>query len=96
MLHPAPSDKTINTGYDTIIRATSTNTPNATNDTINRVSTGFISFTKSFTVIYSTGVGAATGYDRNVKALQWRVTAGSLIQTAPNNAGSVSFIVLLR
>lgn len=44
----------------------------------------------------SGGGSAASGYDRLVKAIRWRVTAGSLSQTAPNNTGSVSFIVLLR
>jgi uncharacterized repeat protein (TIGR01451 family) len=42
------------------------------------------------------GGGADPGYDRNVKAIRWRVTAGALPFTAPNNAGSVSFIVKIR
>jgi uncharacterized repeat protein (TIGR01451 family) len=44
----------------------------------------------------SGGGAAAAGYDRQVRAIRWRVTAGSLSQTAPGNTGSVSFTVLLR
>jgi uncharacterized repeat protein (TIGR01451 family) len=44
----------------------------------------------------SAGGGAPTGYDRLVKAIRWRVTAGSLGQTAPNNSGSVSFTSRIR
>ncbi|NNE99334.1 MAG: DUF11 domain-containing protein [Pyrinomonadaceae bacterium] len=44
----------------------------------------------------SQGGGAATDFDRNVKAIRWRVTAGSLSQTSPNNSGSVSFISKIR
>jgi hypothetical protein len=55
-----PSGKTVLTGYDTVIRATSGNTPGSSNDTINRVYTGFIQLNKTFTVINSTGTGAAT------------------------------------
>ncbi len=40
--------------------------------------------------------GADAGYDRLVKAIRWRVTAGSLSQTSPNNSGSVSFISKIR
>lgn len=40
--------------------------------------------------------GADPGFDRNVKAVRWRVTAGSLSQTSPNNSGSVSFISKIR
>ncbi len=44
----------------------------------------------------SAGGGASAGYDRLVKAIRWRVTAGSLSQIAPNNAGSVTFISKIR
>ncbi len=44
----------------------------------------------------SGGGGADTGFDRDVKAIRWRVTAGSLSQTTPNNAGHVGFIVKIR
>ena len=45
---------------------------------------------------FSGGGGAASGYDRNVKAIRWRVTSGTLSETAPNNAGSVSFVAKIR
>ncbi len=44
----------------------------------------------------SGGGGAASGYDRNVKAMRWRVTAGTLSQAAPNNTGDVGFRVKIR
>ena len=42
------------------------------------------------------GGGAAPGFDRNVKAVRWRVTSGSLPNASPNNAGDVSFVVKIR
>src|SRR5216684_1620257 len=47
----APAGLQILTGFDTVIRATSTATPAATNDTIDRVYTGFIRLDKSATVV---------------------------------------------
>jgi hypothetical protein len=55
-----PSGKTVLTGFDTIIRVTSTITPAANNKTIDRLYTGFVRLDKSFTVANGTGVGAAT------------------------------------
>jgi len=55
-----PAGMTVLTGYDTLIRATSGNTPAATNDTIDRVYTGFIQLTKTATIVNGTGVGGAT------------------------------------
>ncbi len=55
-----PSGKTVLTGYDTIIRVTSTITPASFNKTIDRLYTGFVRLDKAFTVSNSTGVGAAT------------------------------------
>jgi hypothetical protein len=48
------------TGYNSIIRATSVATPSASNNTIDRLYTGFIRLDKAFTVANATGVGAAT------------------------------------
>jgi hypothetical protein len=56
----APAGQTVLTGFDTIIRATSTVTPAAFNKTIDRLYTGFIRLDKAFTVANATGVGAAT------------------------------------
>jgi len=55
-----PSGKTVLTGYDTIVRVTSGNTPAANNKTIDRLYTGFVRLDKAFTVANATGVGAAT------------------------------------
>ncbi len=56
----APSGKSVLTGYDTIIRATSQNTPAASNDTIDRVYTGFVRLNKTATVTNGTGIGGPT------------------------------------
>lgn len=53
----------------------------------------------SATWIYSptsSGGGAASGYDRNVKAVHWRMMGGNLSQTPPNNSGTVGFTVKVR
>ena len=44
-------------GFSTVIRATSANTPAETNDTINRLYTGFLRLEKTATVINNTSVG---------------------------------------
>ena len=44
----------------------------------------------------TSGGGADTGYDRNVKAVRWRVSAGTLSQTSPNHTGDVGFTVKIR
>ena len=51
----APAGLQILTGFDTVIRATSTATPAATNDTIDRLYTGFIRLDESATVVNATG-----------------------------------------
>jgi len=56
----APAGLKVLTGFDTVIRATSTVDPSATNDTIDRLYTGFIRIEKTATVINATGSGAAT------------------------------------
>ena len=55
-----PAGNTVLTGFDTVIRATSTATPAANNRTIDRLYTGFVRLLKSFTVSNATGVGGAT------------------------------------
>jgi hypothetical protein len=55
-----PAGNTVLTGYDTIIRVTSGNTPAANNKTIDRLYTGFVRLDKTFSVSNSTGVGGAT------------------------------------
>lgn len=55
-----PAGNTVLTGFDTVLRATSTVTPAASNRTIDRLYTGFVRLVKSHTVSNSTGVGGAT------------------------------------
>ncbi|MBC7929940.1 MAG: hypothetical protein H7Z38_05165 [Rubrivivax sp.] len=57
---PAGSQVLQNNGFSTVIRATSGLTPAQSNDTIDRLHTGFLRLVKSFVVINATGVGAAT------------------------------------
>jgi hypothetical protein len=53
----APAGLKVLTGFDTVIRATSTITPTASNDTIDRLYTGFVRLDKTVTVTNDTGVG---------------------------------------
>lgn len=55
-----PAGQTVLSAYDTVIRATSTNTPASFNKTIDRLYTGFVRLDKSVSVSNSTGVGGAT------------------------------------
>jgi hypothetical protein len=55
-----PLGQTVLTGYDTVIRATSANTNTSTNDTIDRVYTGFVRLVKTAVVANGTGVGGPT------------------------------------
>lgn len=56
----APSGKAVLTGFDTVIQAASGITPANTNQTIDRLYTGFIRLDKTYTITNSTGVGGAT------------------------------------
>ena len=53
------------------------------------------SATWTYTPVSGSG-GASSGYDRTVKAIRWRVTAGTLSYTSPNNTGNVGFTVKIR
>lgn len=55
-----PAGLTVLTGYNTVIRATSANTVSSTNDTIDRLYTGFVQLTKTAAVANGTGVGGPT------------------------------------
>lgn len=55
----APTGTPVLTGYDTVIRATSGIDNTKTNDTINRLYTGFLRLDKSFVIDNTTGVGGA-------------------------------------
>ena len=56
----APAGNVVLTAYPTLVRATSLNTTSATNDTIDRLYTGYLQLTKSQTVANATGRGTAT------------------------------------
>jgi hypothetical protein len=56
----APAAQTVLTGFNSVIRATSANTVANSNDTIDRLYTGFLQLQKTVTVINGTGVGGAT------------------------------------
>jgi hypothetical protein len=55
-----PAGKVVLTGYDTVIRATSGNTGTASNDTIDRLYTGFVRLDKAYTVDNQTPNGGPT------------------------------------
>lgn len=55
----SPAGQTVLTGFDTVVRATSTNTPGANNRTIDRLYTGFIRLDKTMSISNPTGVGGA-------------------------------------
>ena len=56
----APAGLKVLTGFDTVIRVTSAVNPGVTNDTIDRLYTGFIRIDRTATVINATGSGGAT------------------------------------
>jgi hypothetical protein len=56
----APAGRLILTPYETVIRATSNNTPASFNETIDRLYTGFLRLDKTVTVTNGTGVGGPT------------------------------------
>ncbi len=57
----APAGLKILTGFDTVIRVTSTVNPTVTNETIDRLYTGFIRIEKTARIINATGAGKDTG-----------------------------------
>jgi uncharacterized repeat protein (TIGR01451 family) len=91
---PIPNDTDFKLGSATI-------TPGTTGLTmVAEYSNDFVTATPAtatWTYVPVSGGGSAdTGYDRNVKAVRWRVSAGTLSQTSPNHTGEVGFIVKIR
>ncbi|HUQ33531.1 MAG TPA: hypothetical protein VM095_15520 [Pyrinomonadaceae bacterium] len=90
-----PIGTTVLSGYDTVVRATSSNTNTQWNETIDRTYTGFIRLVKTATVSNGTGVGGATdpvpgaviiyaiAYD-NVSSAQAGSGSGCVTLTASN------------
>lgn len=56
----APAGLAVLQGYDSVLRATSTNSPGVFNETINRVYTGFLRLDRTATVTNTTGGGGAS------------------------------------
>jgi hypothetical protein len=74
----APLGLRILTGFDVVIRATSSLTPTAANETINRLYTGFIRIDKSATVVSGSGdsMSAAPGSEIEFTIRYSNVTSG--------------------
>ena len=101
----APAGLETLNGFDTVIRATSTATPTATNDTVDRLYTGFIRLDKSATVVGGSAVATpgaeiefAITYSNVSSAYgvgNSLLTAHNLVisengNSAPNNWGSTT------
>ena len=80
----APSGETVLTGFNTVIRATSTIDNTQQNNTIDRLYTGFLRLDKSVAVANGTGVGAATD------AVPGAVITYTVQYTNVSEAGTVS------
>ncbi len=83
-----PAGQTVLTGYGTVIRATSGNTPASTNDTIDRVYTGFLRLDKTSSVSNTTGVGGPTD------AVPGAVITYTITYTNVSSTGGVNNITL--
>lgn len=84
-----PTGQTVLTGYGALIRATSQNDTSKTNDTIDRVYTGFVRLVKTATVTNGTGVGGATD------AVPGAVINYSIVYTNISSVGSAGNGVLV-
>ncbi|HEX8456489.1 MAG TPA: hypothetical protein VF656_04130 [Pyrinomonadaceae bacterium] len=79
----APASQQILTGFDSIIQATSANTPASNNQTIDRLYTGFVRLDKSVTVVDASGnpsptvPGAIIVYQINYTNIMTAPAAGS-------------------
>jgi uncharacterized repeat protein (TIGR01451 family) len=83
----APANITVLTGYDTVIRVTSSFVGTATNDTINRLYTGFIRSVKTQAITNSTGVG---GPSDAVSGAVTRYSVAYTNITTASGAGNVN------
>jgi hypothetical protein len=86
----APSGSAVLQGFSTTIRATSGISSGQSNDTIDRLYTGFLKLLKSYTVINATSVGAATdpvpGAD-----IEYTITYSN-VSVAGGGAGCVNLV----
>lgn len=87
-----PSGATTLTGYDTVVKATSVVDATQTNNTIDRVYTGYLRLVKTATVTNATGIGGAT--DPVPGADIEYVIAYDNIANAPTGTGNVDLDAL--
>ncbi|MBS1809901.1 MAG: hypothetical protein JST84_17200 [Acidobacteria bacterium] len=88
-----PGGATALTAYETIIQAVSVSDPTQTNNTIDRIYTGYLRLVKTATVTNATGVGGAT--DAVPGADIEYVIAYDNIANAPTGTGNVDLDALL-
>jgi hypothetical protein len=76
-------------GYNTVIRATSGNTPTVHNDTIDRVYTGFIRLVKTAAITNGTGIGGANDPVPGA-VIEYTITYTNISSTGGSNNGLLS------
>jgi hypothetical protein len=86
----APSGSAVLQGFSTTIRATSGISSGQSNDTIDRLYTGFLKLLKSFTVINGTGVGAPTDAVPGA-AIEYTITYSN-VSVGGGGAGCVDLV----
>ncbi|MEZ5427066.1 MAG: hypothetical protein R2747_12425 [Pyrinomonadaceae bacterium] len=91
----APAGQSVLSAYPSVIRATSTITPTAFNETIDRLYTGALLVSKSYTVTNSTGVGGPTDAVPGA-VIQYSITYTNITSTGGtgNAALTLSNIVI--
>lgn len=85
----APAGQSVLTGYPVVIRSTSTTTPAAYNETIDRLYTGALQLSKSSTVINGTGVGAATDPVPGA-VIEYTITYTNITSTGGSNSSGLT------
>lgn len=83
----APAGLQVLTSFDTVVRVTSTVNPTVTNDTINRLYTGFIRIDRTATVINATGSGGGAGDSVPGAEIEFAVTYSNI--SSVDGSGSV-------
>jgi hypothetical protein len=76
-------------GFPVVVRATSTNTSSAYNETIDRLYTGFVRLDKSYVVINNTGVGGATDAVPGAE-IEYTISYRNIASTGGTNNSSLS------
>ena len=90
----SPAGRSALTGFETVIRATSTTTPASFNETIDRLFTGFLRLDKTFTVTNGTGVGGATDAVPGA-VIEYVITYTNIMTTGGTNNSSLSITNLV-